>query len=96
MSFGRFLKKVDPNADTDFRRKSIGEALHLFTDQDVIELDDEDDNDYEKTTFRLAKRSLQDFKNRPFDRSSIAVGDVLAVTKDSGQISKWKPENELG
>ena len=92
MSFGRFLKKVDPNADTDFRRKSIGEALHLSTDQDVIELDEEDDNDYEKTTARLAKRSLEDFKNRPFDKSSIAVGDVLAVTKDSGHISKWKSQ----
>lgn len=92
MSFGRFLKKVDPNADTDFRRKSIGEALHLSTDQDVFELDEEDENDYEKTTARLAKRSLEDFKSRPFDKSSIAVGDVLAVTKDSGHVSKWKSQ----
>lgn len=92
MSFGRFLKKVDPNADTDLRRKSIGEALHLSIDQDVIELDEEDDNDYKKTTARLAKRSLENFKNRPFDKSSIAVGDVLAVTKDSGHISKWKSQ----
>ena len=90
MSFDRILKQVDPNADTEFRRKSIGEALHLSIDQDVVELDDEDENDYEKTTARLTKRSLEDFKNRPFEKSSITVGDVLAVTKDSGHDSKWK------
>ncbi len=92
MAFGRFLKKVAPIGEIDFRRKSIGTSLHLSVDAKVLETDKAVGMDYEATATQLAKSSLEGFKRRPFDKSTIAVGDVLGVLTDDARVSQWKSE----
>lgn len=92
MPFGKHLKKVTPCSLSEFRRKSMGEALHLTTDADVVQ--SAEGLDVEATVEQLAKKTMEDFMMRRIDRDSIKVGDVLAVPQDASEHSNWKDEGE--
>lgn len=94
MKFGDWLKKVEPSAQSDFRRKSQGSALNLTMNADFVkekpELNDHQE-DHQEEYSRITKRSLKEFCSRPLDLQSISVGDVLGVKTD-GSASRWKDE----
>ncbi|ELR06200.1 DNA methyltransferase Dim-2 [Pseudogymnoascus destructans] len=94
MKFGSHLKKVHPSIQSQIRRESQGNALHLTLDAEFTE----ENPDLQTQTSitpaaksRKVKGSLQQFCSRPFDVKSISVGDVLGVKTD-GVGSSWKDE----
>ncbi|OBT63385.1 hypothetical protein VE03_07259 [Pseudogymnoascus sp. 23342-1-I1] len=94
MKFGSHLKKVHPSTQSQIRRESQGNALHLTLDSEFIK----GDPDLQTQTgtapaakSRKAKGSLKHFCSRPFDVKSVSVGDVLGVKTD-GVGSSWKDE----
>lgn len=94
MKFGSHLKKVHPSTQSQIRRESQGNALHLTLDAGFTE-ENLDPQTQTSTALaaksRKAKRSLQQFCSRPLDVKSISVGDVLGVKTD-GVGSSWKDE----
>ncbi|OBT72706.1 hypothetical protein VF21_08803 [Pseudogymnoascus sp. 05NY08] len=94
MKFGSHLKKVHPSTQSQIRRESQGNALHLTLDAEFTE----ENLDLQTQTSiasaaesRKVKGSLQQFCSRPFSLKSISVGDVLGVKTD-GVGSSWKDE----
>lgn len=94
MKFGSHLKKVHPSTQSQIRRESQGNALHLTLD---AEFSDENINLQSQTRTALTpksrktKKSLKQFFSRPLNIKSISVGDVLGVKTD-GVGSRWKDE----
>ncbi|OBT93510.2 DNA methyltransferase Dim-2 [Pseudogymnoascus verrucosus] len=94
MKFASHLKKVHPSTQSQIRRESQGNALHLTLDAEFTEenLDLQAQTSITPTAKSLrVKRSLQQFCSRPFSIRSISVGDVLGVKTD-GVGSSWKDE----
>ncbi|KFY23261.1 hypothetical protein V493_05972 [Pseudogymnoascus sp. VKM F-4281 (FW-2241)] len=94
MRFGSHLKKVHPSAQSQIRRESQGNALHLTLEAAFTEekLDSQTQTRAAPAAKRRkVKRSLRQFCSRPFDIKSISVGDVLGVKTD-GVGSSWKDE----
>lgn len=103
MKFGSHLKKVHPSTQSQIRRESQGNALHLTLDAEFIKEDP--DLQIQTSTGPAAKSckmkgSLQQFSLRPLDIKSISVGDVLGVKTDGvgsnwkDEASKWKKSDE--
>ncbi|KFX87078.1 hypothetical protein V490_08571 [Pseudogymnoascus sp. VKM F-3557] len=94
MKFGSHLKKVHPSTQSQIRRESQGNALHLTLD---AEFSEEDINlqtptkTAPATKSRRTKKSLKQFCSRPLNIKSISVGDILGVKTD-GVGSRWKDE----
>lgn len=94
MRFGSHLKKVHPSTQSQIRRESQGNALHLTLDSQFIKGDPDlqtQTSTAPATKSRKTKGLLQRFCSRPFDIKSVSVGDVLGVKTD-GVGSSWKDE----
>lgn len=94
MKFGSHLKKVQPSTQSQIRRESQGNALHLTLNAEFTETNL--DSQTQASTTPASKRhrikgSLNQFCSSPFNIKSISVGDVLGVKTD-GVGSSWKDE----